>query len=163
MASGSVPITKLFARSAALRHALSASLPLRSSAIPRHLDDSCGTKLPCALTSDGFFSTSPNLGDCPSWVGTIEYTQATRHGRLSECPQWSRRAAARRGLFLIGRCELRIDVDRHKNEPRAVQRPRGSVEVGASLGSSVRTAGGVGGWDAARMGRIKITPLVLSA
>ena len=43
MASGSVLITGLSAQTAALRHALSASPPVGSLAIPRLLDDTCGT------------------------------------------------------------------------------------------------------------------------
>ena len=45
MASGSVLITRLSAQTAALRHALSASPPVRSLTIPRLLDDTCGTLL----------------------------------------------------------------------------------------------------------------------
>jgi hypothetical protein len=45
MALGSVLITRLSAQTAALRHALSASRPVRSLAILRLLDDTCGTLL----------------------------------------------------------------------------------------------------------------------
>jgi hypothetical protein len=45
MASRSVLITRLSAQTAALRHALSASPPVRSLPIPRLLGDTCGTLL----------------------------------------------------------------------------------------------------------------------
>src|SRR4029077_11589295 len=45
MVSRSVLITRLSAQTAALRHALSASPPVRSLPIPWLLDDTCGTLL----------------------------------------------------------------------------------------------------------------------